>query len=92
MLANSEFGNDADHSDEDIEKSCKSMLIISVSNKWKALFDIVMLFLVFFSSIQTLFTVAYPVTLSDEVLILTFVIEIFFYIDFVLNFTTAYQT
>ena len=40
MLANAEFGED---SDDDGPKTWKQRLIIGVSNKWKALFDIFML-------------------------------------------------
>jgi len=76
---------------EEEKKSWIEYVKISTNSTWKPIFDIILLFLVGYSCIINMYLVAYPVNPSEVLEVINWTVEIFFYIDFVLNFFQTYQ-
>ena len=63
------------------------MIIISADNKYKQIFDALVLVLVGYSCISTIYTVAFEEESENlGLIIFNWVVEAFFYIDIILNF------
>ena len=66
-------------------------LIISPDSRWKSIFDVFVLLLVAYSCIYSILNVTFPIEQSDQWLIVFWVVETFFYTDFVLSFFQGYR-
>jgi hypothetical protein len=66
--------------------SFKEWIIIEPESKWKTIFDVIVLILVGYSCVTNIYYVAFSQPTSNLATIIYWVVEIFFYLDFVLNF------
>lgn len=67
-------------------KSCKDRIIISQTSKWKAIFDVVILFLVGYSCVTSMLYVAFTNPDDPTLKIIDKVVEFMFWLDLLLNF------
>lgn len=67
------------------------MLIIHPDSKWKSIFDVFVLLLVAYSCIYSILNVTFPIQQSDQLLVVYWVVETFFYMDFLLSFFQGYR-
>ena len=72
------------------EGSWKEKIIINPDNKIKAVFDIILLFLVGYSCITSVFYVAFGATESHFAKYFDPVVEFFFVLDLCLNFVQGF--
>lgn len=67
-------------------------MIISCDNKYKAIFDIVVLLLVGYSCVMTMYIVSFSPVLDNEYLVyIDRVVEWIFILDLLLNFIQSYK-
>lgn len=52
---------------------------------WKSLFDVFILFLVAYSCSTNILFIAFPIEMSIYFEVIFWIVEVFFYIDFLLN-------
>ena len=71
-------------------KTWKDRLIISGDNKYKAIFDVFILFLVGYSCVTCVFYAAFKETDNELLLKFDFSIEFLFGLDLILNFFVSY--
>ena len=64
----------------------KERIIISVNSKWKAIFDVLILLLVGYSCVMSMFYAAFSTIDKPIIIIIDQVVEGFFWTDFLLNF------
>ena len=72
------------------EKSLLEKMIIRKESTWKSIFDIFILFCVGYSCITAIYNVAFSPKLNNFFQAANIMIELFFWIDIVLNFFHAY--
>ena len=66
-------------------------MIISPDNTVKQKFDVFILLLVGYSVITSLYNSAFSPVLSFNIRVWDWIVEVFFYVDFILNFFQAYR-
>ena len=64
----------------------KERIIISANSKWKAIFDVLILLLVGYSCVMSMFYAAFSTIDDHIIIIIDQVVEGFFWMDFILNF------
>lgn len=69
----------------------KERIIISANSKWKAIFDVLILLLVGYSCVMSMFYAAFSTIDDHIIIIIDQVVEGFFWMDFVLNFLQSYK-
>lgn len=73
------------------EKSFLSKIIIGCDNTYKSYFDALILFLVGYSCIMSLYNSAFTASDNTILFVWDWIVEAFFYTDLVLNFFHAYR-
>jgi hypothetical protein len=74
-----------------VKRSIADRLIISESSRWKAIFDILMLFLVAYSWFTSVFYVAFESPRNIPQIVFDWVVEAFFILDLIFNFFQEYK-
>jgi len=68
------------------QMSIKERIIISANSKWKAIFDMLILILVGYSCITSMYYAAFSTTDDPIIIIIDQIVEFFFWLDLALNF------
>lgn len=66
-------------------------LIIHPDSKWKSIFDVFVLLLVAYSCINSMLNVTFIIVQTRELYVIYWVVESFFYLDFILSFFQGYR-
>ena len=82
----SEYTDSEESENEEAKKPFIERIVISADNRLKSYFDVFVLLLVGYSCSTTLFYVAFQQPTAKFHIIWDQMVEIFFYIDFCLNF------
>ena len=69
----------------------KERIIISANSKWKAIFDVMILLLVGYSCVMSMFYAAFSTIENPLIMVIDQVIEGFFWMDFIMNFLQSYK-
>ena len=69
----------------------KERIIISANSKWKAIFDVLILLLVGYSCVMSMFYAAFSTIDDPVIIIIDELVEGFFWMDFILNFLQSYK-
>ena len=75
------------------KKPLKELVVIPVTSKWKAIFDVFILFCVGFSCVFSMYHVSFPKTSTNPNAFtkIDSVLEYFFWLDLILNFLQSYK-
>jgi hypothetical protein len=76
---------------EKMNLSFKEIIVIEPESRWKTIFDVIVLLLVGYSCVTNIYYVAFSQPTSNLANIIYWVVEIFFYLDFILNFFQGYR-
>lgn len=71
--------------------SLKERIVIGANNKYKAIFDVLILLLVGYSCVTSMFYAAFESTDDAVMIAVDNVIEVFFWLDLILNFLQSYK-
>lgn len=91
---NKEDKSETEHSSQEPDNDQGGILhrlIIPPDSKWKSIFDVFVLFLVAYSCINSILNMTFDMVPSFEMMVVFYVVETFFYIDFILNFFAGFK-
>lgn len=74
-----------------MKKTFKERIIISSDSKWKSIFDIFIIILVGYSCATNMYYVSFGNPTSQVTITLDFIFEVFFWVDFFLNFFQGFK-
>lgn len=80
-----------DNEPKNEQRNIKERIIISANSKWKAIFDVVILLLVGYSCVTSMFYASFSTTDDFVINIIDNIVEGFFWLDLVLNFLQSYK-
>ena len=69
----------------------KERIIISANSRWKAIFDMMILLLVGYSCITSMYYAAFSTTDDPIIILIDQIVEFFFWLDLALNFLQSYK-
>lgn len=73
------------------KQSIRERIIISANSKWKAIFDVMILLLVGYSCVTSMFYAAFTTTNNFVLNTMDQIVEGFFWLDLILNFLQSYK-